>query len=181
VCRWRATYRWKDLDEVYNFALGLIQIWGLHTKLWAPKITGVPTLGISRLPFGSFETKWHLGVGPVARHKVYYKGEVVTSPKSKLGWVLIVRGCPWLVCALKCSSYALTNLLFGLCRSVWMIELFVNLPSPIPELQHAPLPLKVLRAKKHAPTPSPSVVFTLRLIVESIKELGVHHMVSELW
>jgi hypothetical protein len=36
---------------------------------------GVPTLGISGLPLGSLETKWHLGVGPVARHKVYYKGE----------------------------------------------------------------------------------------------------------
>jgi len=31
----------------------------------------------------------------------------------------------------KCFNYALTNLLFGLCRSVWMIELLVNLPSPI--------------------------------------------------
>jgi hypothetical protein len=40
-----------------------------------PKITKVPTLGISRLPFGSFETKCHLDVGLVERHKVYYKGE----------------------------------------------------------------------------------------------------------
>jgi hypothetical protein len=36
---------------------------------------GVPTLGISGLPFGSPETKWHLDVGLVERHKVYYKGE----------------------------------------------------------------------------------------------------------
>jgi hypothetical protein len=36
---------------------------------------GVPTLGISGLPFGSPETKCHLDVGLMERHKVYYKGE----------------------------------------------------------------------------------------------------------
>jgi hypothetical protein len=36
---------------------------------------GILILGISRLPFGSLRTKCHLGVGPVAKHKVYYKGE----------------------------------------------------------------------------------------------------------
>jgi len=75
ACRWRATYYWKALDEGYNFALDLISIEGLHTKLWGPKVTGVPTLGISRLPFGSPGTKCHLDVGLVKRHRVYYKGE----------------------------------------------------------------------------------------------------------
>jgi len=36
---------------------------------------GVPTLGISGLPFGNPGTKCHLDVGFVERHKVYYKGE----------------------------------------------------------------------------------------------------------
>jgi hypothetical protein len=31
--RWRATYRWKALNEGYNFALDLISIGGLHGKL----------------------------------------------------------------------------------------------------------------------------------------------------
>jgi hypothetical protein len=31
---------------------------------------------------------------------------------------------------------------------------------------------EMLRAKEHAPTPSPSIVFTFGLKVESIKELG---------
>jgi len=53
VCRWCATYHWKALDEGYDFASDLISIRGLHTKLWGPKITKVPTLGISGLPFGS--------------------------------------------------------------------------------------------------------------------------------
>jgi hypothetical protein len=30
----------------------------------------------------------------------------------------------------KCSKYALTNLLFGLCRSMWIIDPLVILPSP---------------------------------------------------
>jgi hypothetical protein len=75
VCRWLATYRWKDIDEGYNFAFDVIPIRGLHTKLWGPKVAGVPTLGISRLPNGSPGTKCHLDVGLVERHKVYYKGE----------------------------------------------------------------------------------------------------------
>ncbi len=59
----------------YNFALDLISIEGLHTKLWAPKVAGASTLGISSLPFGNPETKCHLDVSLVARHRVYYKGE----------------------------------------------------------------------------------------------------------
>jgi hypothetical protein len=62
--RWRATYRWKTLDKGYNFASKLISIRELQRKLCTPKVARVPTLGIC-----------HLGVGPVARHKVYYKGE----------------------------------------------------------------------------------------------------------
>jgi hypothetical protein len=73
--RWRATYYWKALDEGYNFVSNFISIKGLHTKLWGPKVAGVPTLGKSRLPFGSPETKCHLDVGLVERHIVYYKGE----------------------------------------------------------------------------------------------------------
>jgi hypothetical protein len=63
-------YHWKDLNEGYNFALDLISIEGLHTKLWGPKAAGVPTLRISKLPFGSFKTKYHLDVGLMERHRV---------------------------------------------------------------------------------------------------------------
>jgi hypothetical protein len=41
----RATYRWKTLDKGYNFALDLISIGGMHTKLWDSKVVGVPILG----------------------------------------------------------------------------------------------------------------------------------------
>jgi hypothetical protein len=42
----------------------------------------------------------------------------------------------------KCSNYALTNLLFGLCKSMWVIELLVNFSSPHPEATTSPLPPK---------------------------------------
>jgi hypothetical protein len=64
ACRWHATYRLKALDEGYNFALDLIAIGGLYTKLWAPKVTSVLIVGISGLPLGSPETKCHLDVAP---------------------------------------------------------------------------------------------------------------------
>jgi hypothetical protein len=76
------TYLLKALDEGYNFAIDLISIKGLHAKLWGPKVVDVPTLEISRLPSGSLGTKCHLNVGLMEKHKIYYKGKVVTSLKS---------------------------------------------------------------------------------------------------
>jgi hypothetical protein len=68
-------YPWKFLNKGYNFTSDFISIGGLHTKLLSPKVVGFPTLGISRLPFGSLGTKCHLDVGLVERYRVYYKGE----------------------------------------------------------------------------------------------------------
>jgi len=80
------TYHWKALYEGYNFSLDLISIGSLHTKLWGFKVAEVPTLGISRLPFGSPRTECHLDVGLVERHKVYYKGEGGGFPQV---WVVV--------------------------------------------------------------------------------------------
>jgi hypothetical protein len=55
--------------------LDLISIGGLQTKLWAPKLMGVPILGILAFPLGSPGTKFHLNASLVVRHRVYYKGE----------------------------------------------------------------------------------------------------------
>jgi len=46
VCKWRAIVHWKAFNKGYNFALDLISIKGLHTKLWAPKVVS--------LKFGNF-------------------------------------------------------------------------------------------------------------------------------
>jgi hypothetical protein len=51
--RQHATYRWKALDEGYNFALDCTSIRGLLAKLWGSKVPGVPVGGISGLPRGS--------------------------------------------------------------------------------------------------------------------------------
>jgi hypothetical protein len=41
-CRRHATYRWKALDESYNFALDRTSIRRLLAKLWGFKVPGVP-------------------------------------------------------------------------------------------------------------------------------------------
>jgi hypothetical protein len=61
-----------------------------------------------------------LDVGIMERHRVYYKGKVVASPKSKLWWILWVRICPWFVLAPK---------VFQLCTNqlvVWFVKIYVS-------------------------------------------------------
>ncbi len=72
----------------------------------------------------------------------------------------------------KGSNYALTHLLFGLCRSMWVIELLVNLPGFHLRAPTCPSTVEVLRAKGRAPTLSPSIVFTFKFVVSPSKNLG---------
>jgi hypothetical protein len=60
----------------------------------APKLWGIPTLGISGLPLGSPGTKCHLGVGIVARHEVYYKGEGDGFPQVRVVVSLVNMSLP---------------------------------------------------------------------------------------
>jgi hypothetical protein len=164
----------KGLDEGYNFASNLISIEGLHTKLWASKVVEVPILGISGLPFESLGKKWHLGVGHVAKHRVYYKGEGGGFPQI---WAVICESCEFMFAHgssvhQRCSNCTLTNLLFNLCRSMWVIHLLVNLPSLHP------------RAPTHPSTPkccelgnAPQLIFlplssSLDSQLSQSKELG---------
>jgi hypothetical protein len=94
MCKWRVRYRWKALNEGYNFSSNLISIRGLQTKLWAPKIAIVPTLGISRLTLGNPETKCHLDVGLMEKHKVYYKGEGGGFPQVRAVVSLVSLSLP---------------------------------------------------------------------------------------
>jgi hypothetical protein len=50
-------------------------IGGLHRKLCAFKVAGIPAIRISGLPLGSLGTKSHLDVAPVESCKIYYMGE----------------------------------------------------------------------------------------------------------
>jgi hypothetical protein len=105
---------------------------------------------------------------PWPRTEYTIRGKVVASPKFGPWWVLWVCVCPWFLHAPKCSNYALTNLLFGLCRSVWVIELLVNLLNPILELQHTPLPPKCYKLRN-----VPQLFF---LSLSSSRSLGVRHL-----
>jgi hypothetical protein len=115
TCRWHATYNWKDFDEGYNFVLNLISIEGLHIKLWGPKVTGIPTLGISR-------QNAILDVGLMERHKVYYKGEGGGFPQVQAMVSLMNPNCPWLILAPKVLQLCINHLVLVLCRSVWVVD-----------------------------------------------------------
>jgi len=70
----------------------------------------------------------------------------------------------------KCFNYTLTNLLFGFCKFVWIIDPLVTHPSPHPKAPTRPSTLKILRIRECTLTLSPSVVFTFGFVVKSIKE-----------
>jgi hypothetical protein len=88
ACRWSVTHRLKALEESYKFVSDLIPIGGLSKKLWSFKVPGVRTETVSGLLLGSLETKSHLDVGDVERHRIYYMGEGGGSP-----WVQVVLSC----------------------------------------------------------------------------------------
>ncbi len=49
--------------------------------------------------------------------------------------------------------------------------MLINFSSPHPGALARPFTFEVLRARERVPTPSPSIIFTFGLVVESIKEL----------
>jgi hypothetical protein len=108
----------ESSQQGYNFALDLISITSLHTKLWASKVVGILILGTSKLPLKSLGTKWHLIVIPWPSIENTTRGKAVVSPKFEPWWVLWVCSCSWLIRAPKWSSYALTNL-FGVATLLW--------------------------------------------------------------
>ncbi len=123
-CMWLATYHWKAVDKGYNFALELISIWGLHAKLWAPKVAGVPTVGILGLPFGSPETKCHLDVGLVERHIVYYKGGGGGFPQVQAVVSLMSPSCLWFDLAPNVLQLCTNHFVLVLCRFMWVVNAF---------------------------------------------------------
>ncbi len=121
-CRQRATYRWKALDESYNFALKCIAIEALHKKLCALKVPRVRAGGISGLPRGSPTgvpgKKSHLDVGSVESHRVYYKGEGGGFPQVRAVVSLVCPCCPWLVLAPKVLQLWTNHFVWVVCRPV---------------------------------------------------------------
>jgi hypothetical protein len=135
-----------------------------------------PNLGISGLP--SWESRDKMTFGCRVR------GEAQKILLGGRWWLFPSPGCDescefvfvrGLFVHQKCFNYTLTNLLFGLCKFMWIIDPLVTCCSPHPKVPTCPFTFEVLQAKEHAPTPYPFVIFTLGLAAESIKEFGVCH------
>jgi hypothetical protein len=106
------------------------------------------------------------GASPVAKYREYYKGEGGGFPQVQA----VVHGAHAPSVHQKCSNYALTNLLFGLCSFMWIIDpLVVHCNSHLEALTH-PFTFEMLRTKERAPIPCPFVIFTFGLVIESIQE-----------
>jgi len=137
--------------------------WGLHKKLWAYKVMGVQILGI----WG--HALW-LGTENIITRNV------ATSCKFGLWWVcesVFTRGS---FVHKKWSNYTLTNLLFSLCRYVWIIDSLIICSNPHSEALACPSTFEVLWLKKHTSTAYPFVIFTFGLAIESIKKFRMHHV-----
>jgi hypothetical protein len=129
--------------------------------------------------FGTPRTKWHLGASPVAKHREYYKGGRWWLPPSagcdESCESVFARGSS---VHQKCSSYALINLLFGLCRSVWVIDSLVTLPNPyLGALAHL-LPPKCYKSGNVPQLFILPLFSHLNSQLNLLRSLGVHHLCS---
>jgi hypothetical protein len=145
---------------------------------FAQKVIGLQSHGSPNL--GNFETPnlgvsrqndiWVQATWPSTKNII--RGKVVGSLNSGHGEFCKSVFAHGLSVHQKCSNYALTNLLFGLCMSMWIIDLLVARPSPHLEAPTCPSTPEVLRTRERTRTPYPFVVFTFRFTIESIRELG---------
>jgi len=173
--RGRATYRWRNLDKSYNFALDCIVIRGLLAKLWGSKVAGVPFGAISGLPLGNPGKNSHLDVTSMENCRVYYKGEGGGFPQVQAVVSLVFPCCPWLVLTPRVFQLCINHFVWVVCRPVWVSEacqLFLVpsrssntlfYPSKCCELGSV-LQLLLFRC------------FLLGLTFEPFKELGVRHV-----
>jgi hypothetical protein len=74
-----ATWRWKALEESYNFGLDLALIRFGSREIWAPKVPGLQPgqfrETISGLQLGSPGKMCHSDVAPAGSYREYYMGE----------------------------------------------------------------------------------------------------------
>jgi len=70
-----ATWRWKALNESYNFGLELVPIWVRGEELWSSKVPGLQPMTVSKLQLGSPGKKSHLDVALTESCRIYYMGE----------------------------------------------------------------------------------------------------------
>ncbi len=141
-------------------------------EIMGPQTCENPRCGKFGTPLGSPETKCHLDVAPMETRKKYYKGEGGGFPQVWVVMSLVSLSCPRFVLAPKVLQLCINHLVLVLCRSGWVVKAcqFFLVPS---QSSSTPLyPSKVLRTRERALIPCFSVVFYLKLTIESFKELG---------
>jgi hypothetical protein len=101
---------------------------------------GIPNLGVSRQNDIWMQLLWLITDNTI-------RGKVLISPKFGCGEFCEFVDARGSFVHQKCFNYAQINLLFGLCRSVWIIDLLATHPSFHPRPSACPLPLKCCKLK----------------------------------
>jgi hypothetical protein len=143
-----------------------------------PQSRECPSCGNFKTSTWESQDKKTFDVAPVERRKVYYKGEGGGFPQVQAVVSLVCLSCLWLVLAPKVFQLCTNHLVLVLCRSVWVNKSCYIFVLPSRSSSTPFYPFIVLRAREHASTPCPSVVFNLGFTFESRKELGVCHLTS---
>jgi hypothetical protein len=130
-CKWHVTYHWKTFNNAYEFSSDLISIEGLHKKLCAPKVTGVPILGISHLGVPGQNVIWMLVSWVGIEYTI--RGEGGGFPQVQAVVSLVNLNCSCLVLAPKVFQLCINQLVFGFVQvrvNSWCLSFFlVTSPS----------------------------------------------------
>ncbi len=126
-------------SEVFTQSYGPPKSWKF--QLWGFRDSHLGVLGQNAI--------WMLVPWPGTKSTI--RGRWWFPPKSESWWVLWVRVCLWLVLAPNCPNYALTNLLFDLCKFAWVNNCLSFFLVSFRN-SNTTSTSKVLRAKEHAPT-----------------------------
>jgi len=128
-----ATWRWKDLDEGYNFGLDFIAI-----RLWSRELRAFKVPGLQLGQFrDNFGKKSHLDVVPEMWRREYYMGESGGFPQVRAVVCLVVRSARGLSQHPRVSGMW-TNHVGGLFWCRFKLDLLNLLPSLIPGLPTRP-------------------------------------------
>jgi hypothetical protein len=122
------------LRKLLTKVINLSSIEGLHTKLWALKVRESQFREFQDFNLGVMGQNDIWVLAPWSSIENTIRGKVVVSLESEPWWNLWSMFSRGEFVHQKCSNYALTNLLFGLYKFVWIVDLFVTHCSPIPKL-----------------------------------------------
>ncbi len=117
-----ATWRWKDLDESYNFSWDRVAIELCSRGIWASKVPGLQSGTISGLQLGSPRKNSHLDVVYATSCRVYYMGESDGFPQVRAVMSLVCPCCPCLVLAPRMLKLCTNHFVWVVCRPVWVSE-----------------------------------------------------------